>query len=146
MRISVEDITKFLLNFIAEGDFVPDAGCGDCGRLKELKKLKEITAFGVDVLISQPYSGFGINCSEMRAENIDKLPEKFNLIFTAYSFHHFAEPERFPENAKNRLVGGGKLIIIDWKFDAVTDNPNEEYYKASGIEKFLMDAGFKNRE
>lgn len=140
MRISDEEITRLLLNFINEGDFVLDAGCGDCSRLRELKKLKDINAFGIDIFIPELTE---INCLEMRAEDIDKLSEKFDLIFTVYSFHHFSKPERFLLGAKNRLKNNGRLVIIDWIFNAVTDNPYEEYYKSSEIEKFLKNAGLK---
>lgn len=143
MRISVEEITDFLLHIINEGDFVLDAGCGDCSRLKELKKLENINAFGIDVFIPRDEDNNEIICKEMKAEDIDKLPEKFNLIFTAYSFHHFDEAEKFLVRAKNRLLKGGRLIIIDWKYGALTDNPDEEYYRPEEIEKFLTDAGFK---
>lgn len=144
MRISDDEITKFLLNFINEGDFVIDVGCGDCSRLREIKKFRDINAFGIDIFIQKSKSmDFEINCLEMRAEDIDKLHEKFNLIFTVYSFHHFSEPEKFLLGAKNRLMNKGRLIIIDWVFNAITNNPYEEYYKYYEIEKFLTDAGFK---
>ncbi|ODS35465.1 hypothetical protein BEH94_06480 [Candidatus Altiarchaeales archaeon WOR_SM1_SCG] len=142
MRLSEKDITDFLLKFIDEGDIVLDVGCGDCSRLKELRKLKNINAFGIDISISNKGDNNKIVCKEMKAEYIGKLPGRFNLIFTVYSFHHFTEPERFLRNAKNKLLRGGILIIIDWKYGAVT-SVDEEYYRASGIEKFLTDAGFK---
>lgn len=142
MRISDDEVTKFLLNFINEGDFVIDVGCGNCSRLRKLKKVDDINAFGIDISLQKSMDS-EINCLEMRAEDIDKLPEKFNLIFTVYSFHHFSEPERFLLGAKNMLMNGGRLIIIDWMFNAITDNPYEEYYKSYEIEKFLTDAGFK---
>ena len=143
MRISDREITKFLLKFISEGDFVLDVGCGDCSRLNELNKLKNISAFGIDISVPDKGIGNEIVCREMKAEDIDKLSGKFNLIFTAYSFHHFDNPEKFLAGAKNKLCWDGKLIIIEWKYGAVTSNPDEEYYKSGRIEKFLMDAGFK---
>jgi len=146
MRISNEDIIKLLLNFIDEGDRVLDAGCGDCSRLKEIKNFRDINAFGVDILIPQSCTGCDIICREMRAEDIDELPGNFNLIFTAYSFHHFKIPEKFLAAAKNKLSSSGKLIIIDWKYGAVTDNPDEEYYNPEQVSEFLVDAGFKIKD
>jgi len=144
MRISDEEITDFLLNFIAERDYVLDVGCGDCSRLKEIKKLREINAFGIDIFISHKNNkNYEVVCREIKAEDINKLSEKFNLIFTAYSFHHFNDPKKFLINAKNRLLQGGRLIIIEWKYDTVTSNPDEEYYRAKEMEEFLTDAGFK---
>ena len=45
-------------------------------------------------------------------------------------------------NAKNKLLQGGILIIIDWRYVAVT-SVEEEYHRPEEIEKFLMNAGFK---
>jgi len=45
-------------------------------------------------------------------------------------------------NAKNKLLQGGILIIIDWRYVAVT-SVEGEYYRPEDIGKFLVDAVFK---
>ena len=135
-----QEIAEFLLGFIKSGDTVLEVGCGDCNLLREIKGKINVKAFGIDPIIQNVSSE--IICMNLAAENIDKLNHHFNLIYTVYSLHHFSNARKFLERGWKKLLPGGKLIIIDWRYNANT-GVNERYFKEEEIEQLLTSTNFQ---
>ena len=100
----------------------------------------EVKITGVD-----PYAGYGISkkwdCYPIAGENVDSIKEKFNLIYSVHSFHHLSSPVKFLRAARKILATGGIVVVIDWKYGAITGVP-EKYFTEQELKSFFIDSGF----
>ncbi len=133
-----------IFRFIRKGDLVLDVGCGSGRFLAEIVESTGATGVGVDPYVDE-YRGKNLKFFRMRAEDVHKLPFKFDVAFTVHSFHHFYDPVKFLKNVKKVLRRPGLLIIIDWIKGADTGIP-ERYYDEDEFRKMLQNAGFRIEE
>ncbi|KAA0004217.1 MAG: class I SAM-dependent methyltransferase [Thermoplasmata archaeon] len=101
------------------GNKMLEVGCGS----NELALLIS-KKFNSNVKCIDPY-GYGKNIIKMRGEEIAKLNEKFDVIYSVMSLHHM-DAFIFLKEAIKALNNNGKLIIVDWKKGVETGVP--EYY------------------
>jgi len=116
-----EEGRKLLLKLIEKyvGKRMLEVGCGDDALLSFISKKFNATVKCID-----PY-GYGKNIIRMRGEEISKLDEKFDVVYTIMSLHHM-DAKLFLEEAIKVLGNEGKIIIVDWKKGIETGVP--EYY------------------
>lgn len=120
-----EEGRKILLQLIEKyhGRKILEVGCGN-------DKLISILSKKFDAIIKcvDPY-GYGKNIIRMKGEEVSKLNEKFDVVYTLMSLHHM-EASLFLKEASKVLNDDGKIIIVDWKHGTYTGVP--EYYFSLG--------------
>jgi len=114
---------------------VLEVGCGDGSLMRALADKTGVFVVGVD-----PYA-HGEGCLTLKGEEIDKLAEKFDLIYSVHSFHHLDSPKEFLLAAERVLGSGGRVVVIDWRYGAETGVP-EKYYTHSELISILDDAEY----
>ncbi len=129
-----------LSNMLTAEDSVLEIGCGDGALLKELKSSVGVKISGVD-----PYAGYGTkrkwDCYPIAGEDVNSLDKKFNLIYSVHSFHHLTSPIKFLHSARKILAPGGIVVIIDWRYGAITGVP-ERYFMEQELKSFFIESGF----
>jgi SAM-dependent methyltransferase len=115
---------------------VIDVGCGS-GRLLTALAERGISGIGID-----PYASNAERCRHLRAEEMDQLAERFDLVYTRYTLHHLDAPQRFPERARSVLRPSGVLLIVDWVEGARTGVP-ERYSAPQTVAGWVRKAGFR---
>ena len=128
-------------DMVCEKSSVLEVGCGDGRLLDRLQEMTDADFFGVDPFIF----GAGNDCEPLRAEEIDRLDRKFDLIYSVHSFHHFENPRQFFVSAKKSLNTGGRVVILDWRYGAQTGVP-ERYFKYDELIEILDETNFKKVE
>ncbi len=73
----------------------------------------------------------------MRGEEIAKLNEKFDVIYSVMSLHHM-DASIFLKEAIRTLNDDGKLIIVDWKKGVDTGIP-EYYFSLNEVTAMMKD-------
>jgi SAM-dependent methyltransferase len=130
------EVLDLITRWLAPGGKVLDVGCGSGHMLRALAE-RGVSGLGID-----PYTG-GINrCRRLRAEEMDQLPELFDLVYTRYTLHHLDAPQQFPEKARSVLRTGGVLLIVDWVEGAQTGVP-ERYFASQTVTRWVHKAGFQ---
>ena len=116
-----EEGRKILIKLLEKhgGKKMIEVGCGNDELLKKISKI-----FGADVKCIDPY-GYGENVIRMKGEEIAKINEKFDTIYTVMSLHHM-DAMKFLKEAINALNEDGKIIVVDWKKGV--DTGVQEYY------------------
>lgn len=127
--------SEYLEKFLKPGMKVLDVGCGSGKFLSELVRKAGCYGVGIDPFISD-FEAESYKLTKLKAENVDKLDEIFDLVYSIHSFHHLRNPEKFLRNLHNVLSPEGKLVIIDWKKGAYTGIP-ERYYCKEELESLL---------
>jgi SAM-dependent methyltransferase len=89
-----------------------------------------------------PYASNTKRCHRLRAEEMDQLTERFDLVYTRYTLHHLDAPQRFPEKVRAVLRPGGVLLIVDWVKGARTGVP-ERYLAPQTVAGWAHKAGFQ---
>lgn len=129
-----------LENLVKPGYKLLDVGCGDGSFLDRLGRNYDIRGLGVDPSATVK-GNTDTNCTRLRAEEVDELQEKFDLVYSINSLHHFDDPSSFLNSAKDSLRDPGKLILADWKEGASTGIP-ENYYSQQDVVNLLEQTGF----
>jgi len=136
MMLSDEEIADLVQALLPPGGQVLDVGCGSGHTLATLLK-RGMAGMGVD-----PYPhAKGVQCLQARAEEIGRLDQTFGLVYTAYSLHHFDDPRRFMQEARQVLAPGGVLLVVDWVEGTDTGIP-ERYLAPEAVARWLEEAGF----
>ncbi|MDN6899806.1 class I SAM-dependent methyltransferase [Oenococcus sicerae] len=99
------------------GDRILDVGCANGRLLALLGRQAKITAVGLDIAEKMVQKARQ-NYPEYRfitgsAEDLAVCGEKFDYIICSASFHHFPDPVRFLNSAKQHLSSHGRLIIAE---------------------------------
>jgi SAM-dependent methyltransferase len=115
---------------------VLDVGCGS-GRMLTVLAECGISGIGID-----PYANDTERCRRLRAEEMDQLTERFDLVYTRYTLHHLDAPQRFPKKARSVLRPGGVLLIVDWTKGARTGVP-ERYLAPQTVAGWVRKVGFQ---
>ena len=118
-----------------------DVGAGSGRFLTQLVEKYGIKGIGIDPY-THKYKDENIELVPLKAENVDKLKHKFDLVYTIHSFHHITNPEEFLRKLPLVLKPNGVFIIIDWKKGANTGIP-ERYYSREEFEFMLEKYGFE---
>ena len=134
-----EAVMERIRDSASPGDSVLDVGCGDGSFLTTVKDELSVTAVGIDPFTGGN-KGDSSSCKAYKAEEITKLGEKFDLVYSLNSTHHFEDPAEFTQNLPLVLKPGGEVIIADWKRGASTGIP-ESYYEVEYISDLLKEAG-----
>ncbi len=135
---------EILKKFIKPGMKVLDVGCGSGKVLRELVKKTGCYGVGIDPFVSN-FEGMDYRLIRLKAEEVDKLDEIFDLVYSIHSFHHLENPEKFLKNLRKVLSLEGKFVIIDWKKGAYTGIP-EEYYSQKELKSLLENNGYVTLE
>ncbi len=135
---------EILKNLIKSGMKVLDVGCGSGRVLRELVRKTGCFGVGIDPFVTN-FEGRDYRLIRMKAEEVDRLGEIFDLVYSIHSFHHLENPERFLKNLHEVLSPKGKLIIFDWKKGAYTGIP-EEYYSQDELKSLLEASGYMTLE
>jgi SAM-dependent methyltransferase len=131
-----EVIADLIQTLLPTGGTVLDVGCGGGHTLAVLAD-RSMSGVGVD-----PYPHGGeVPCWRLRAEEIGTLEERFDLIYTVYSLHHFDAPRQFLREAKRILRPTGVLLIVDWVKGAKT-SVQEHYFATETIARWMATVGF----
>jgi 2-polyprenyl-3-methyl-5-hydroxy-6-metoxy-1,4-benzoquinol methylase len=128
-------VVALILELLPPGGRVLDVGCGG-GRMLRTLAERGVEGMGVD---RYPYGG--ARCRRLRAEEISTLEERFDLVYTLHALHEFGAPEQFVREAKEVLVPGGALLIVDWVRGTKT-GVRERYFAIETVAKWMSEAGF----
>lgn len=129
------EMLELIMAWLPPGGTLLDVGCGS-GRMLAALAGRGISGMGID-----PYAGNAERCRRLRAEEMDQLPERFDLVYTHYTLHHLDAPQQFPEKARSVLRPGGLLLIVDWVEGARTGVP-ERYFAPQKVAGWVRAAGF----
>jgi SAM-dependent methyltransferase len=86
------------------------------------------------------------NLQAIQAEPDDpKLPAAVELVFMCNVFHHLAAPKAYFEAVAGKLAPGGRVVIVDFKFDNPDDAPGPPAamrMRAEQIIEIMASAGY----
>ncbi len=136
-------VKKYVLNQkdISPYTAILEVGAGDGSLLRELVSVYNVAGCGTDPFIVEHREGKA-KFFPLKAENIEQLPRRYNLIYSVHSLHHFNDPKRFFEAASKKLTWTGKIVIVDWNRGARTGIP-EHYYDIETIEKWALSTNLR---
>ncbi|RLD15195.1 MAG: hypothetical protein DRI28_01330 [Caldiserica bacterium] len=137
-----KDLFNLIEKVIKPGYTVLDVGCGDGDVLKFLEEEFKIEGVGIDPFCFYHRVGKNIKCIELSGENIDKIKEKFDIIYSINSLHHLNNHKLFLDKIKKVLKRKGFLILVDWKKGYDT-GVRENYFSLEEIEGELIRRGIK---
>jgi SAM-dependent methyltransferase len=129
------EMLDLIAAWLPPGGTVLDVGCGS-GRMLAALAERGISGVGID-----PYPSHVQACRRLRAGEMNRLAERFDLVYTRYALHHFVAPQRFPKQARSVLRPGGVLLIVDWIEGAQTGVP-ERYLAPQAVAGWVRGAGF----
>lgn len=133
---------EILKNLLPERGRVLEAGCGSGSLLRKLAaEFPEVHFVGIDPFV-QETRGENLEILRLRAEEVDKLPGWFHLIFSHHSLHHFSSPVEFLRKAGKKLAVGGKILVWDWDEGARTGIP-ERYFSREELRRMTEEAGLR---
>jgi SAM-dependent methyltransferase len=130
------EMLDLITTWLPPGGRVLDVGCGS-GRMLTVLAECGISGIGID-----PYANDTERCRRLRAEEMDQLTERFDLVYTRYTLHHLDAPQRFPKKARSVLCPGGVLLIVDWTKGARTGVP-ERYLAPQTVAGWVRKVGFQ---
>ena len=140
-----EDALSILNNWIER--IIPgknrllELGCGSGSLVKELGKKYNVYVRGIDPM----YYGNNNRCISRGAEEVDKIGEWFDLVYSIHSLHHFSNV-KIAMKAMKRVIGWqGEFIFVDWKRGADTGFP-ERYFSLDEIYTLLRGERYVIRE
>jgi SAM-dependent methyltransferase len=134
--LSEGEMLDLIITWLPTGGRVLDIGCGN-GRLLTALAERGVSGIGID-----PYASDVEHCRRLRAEEMDQLADRFDLVYTRYTLHHLDAPQRFPEKVRSVLCPGGVLLIVDWVRGARTGVP-ERYLAPQTVAEWVSKAGFQ---
>lgn len=137
-------VHKKIEEFIEPEHRLLDVGCGDGSFLDRLERSHDIRGTGIDPSVTAK-SDTETDCTRLRAERADELQEKFDLIYSINSLHHFDDVSGFLSSVKSSLCESGKIILADWKEGAPT-GITESYFSREEVSKMLKETGFEITE
>jgi len=112
-----------------------EAGAGSGEMLRELSKTYNARACGIDPYETERDEVL-VHFRPYGAEQLEKLPRLYDLIYTVHSLHHFTNPGLFLKGAGEKLSINGRLIIVDWRRGAKT-GVYEKYYDLEEITEWM---------
>ncbi len=133
---------EVLKSLISEEGRVLEVGCGSGALLRSLAREFPRTNFvGVDPYVERVEEG-NLLLIPGRAEEVERIPGWFHLIFSVHSLHHFSFPGEFLRKAGEKLAVGGRVLIWDWDYGARTGIP-ERYFSREELRDMALAAGLK---
>ncbi|MBS3792743.1 MAG: class I SAM-dependent methyltransferase [Candidatus Bipolaricaulota bacterium] len=139
-----EKVYEKLESLIKHGFRILDVGCGDGSFLNQITKHHDISGVGIDPSPAKREDA-DTNCTILKAESVGELEEKFDLVYSINSLHHFGDVSEFFEGVPEKLKRPGNIILADWKEGASTGRP-ESYFSREHISKLMTEAGFEVTE
>jgi len=130
------EMLDLIIAWLPAGGRVLDVGCGS-GRILAALARHGIFGMGID-----PFAGDAERCRHLRAEQMDQVAERFDLVYTRYTLHHLDAPQQFPGRARSVLRPGGTLLIVDWVKGSRTGVP-EQYFALQVVVGWVRGAGFQ---
>jgi SAM-dependent methyltransferase len=134
--LSENEMLDLITTWLPSGGRVLDVGCGS-GRVLTALVARGISGTGID-----PYASDAERCHRLRAEEMEQLPESFDLVYMRYTLHHLDVPQQFPHKARSVLRPGGVLLIVDWVEGARTGIA-ERYFPSQAVAGWVCEAGFQ---
>jgi SAM-dependent methyltransferase len=134
--LSQNEVLDLIARWLPSGGKVLDVGCGS-GKMLAVLAERGISGMGID-----PYVRDVERCHRLAAEEMDRLSESFDLVYTRYALHHLDAPRQFPRNARSVLHPEGVLLIVDWVAGARTGVP-EGYFALQTVVRWVREAGFQ---
>ncbi len=116
-----------------------EVGAGSGNLLRELATTYDVMGCGTDPFITRREEG-RIKFLPLKAEEIETLPRRYDLIYSVHSLHHFSDPKKFLEACNKKLTWEGKVIIVDWNRGAKT-GVFEHYYDIQTVEEWAKLSG-----
>ncbi|WP_393971848.1 class I SAM-dependent methyltransferase [Oxyplasma meridianum] len=141
---TVRNFYKFVLEDLNSMEFqnILDIGCGDGHVIIELAKARSnFKGRGIDPsqqmvnVATKRSKGSGVEQRiNFKIGSSREIPDKdkYNVIYTTMSFHHWKEREKSIEGIMQRLKQGGSFIVYE-----VTDNGS---FSKRFVKSHLMDA------
>ena len=77
--------------------------------------------------------------------NDPALPNAVDLVFMCNVFHHLADPKAYFEAVAGKLEAGGRVVILDFKYDNPDDAPGPPQamrMRAEQIVEIMQSAGY----
>lgn len=134
--MEAKDLLKQLaFQFAPKNASVLEVGAGSGVLLSELADWFEGKICGIDPFVQEKESG-RISLKPLVAEDLSKLPRRYDLIFSVHSFHHFKNIGEFFKGLEEKLSWQGRFILVDWKKGASTGIP-ERYFSSDEVLKMM---------
>jgi SAM-dependent methyltransferase len=130
------EMLDLIARWLPPGGKVLDVGCGSGEMLAALAE-RGIPGLGID-----PYTRDSEHCRRLAAEEMDRLSESFDLVYTCYTLHHLDTPRQFPRNARLVLRPEGVLLIVDWVAGARTGVPEGDLALQTVV-RWVREASFQ---
>ncbi len=118
-----------------------EVGAGSGNLLQGLVTQYNVKGCGTDPFMSERTEGRA-RFLPLKAEEIEQLTRRYNLIYTVHSLHHFSNPQKFFDSASKKLTWSGKIIIVDWNRGAKTGIP-EHYYDIERVDKWAKSSNLR---
>lgn len=86
-----------------------------------------------------------ITAIKMNESSVPLEDNTADAVFMINLHHELEEPERMLTECRRLLKDGGRICIVDWKKENISQGPPIRFrYKPSEVEKQLQESGFKN--
>ena len=140
-----KDALNILNNWIEQiipgKDRLLELGCGSGSLVEELDKKYNVYIRGIDPM----YYGNNDRCIGIGAEEVDRISEWFDFIYSIHSLHHFSNVKMAIKSMKRVIGWKGEFIFVDWKKGADTGFP-ERYFSLNEICALLEKNGYLIKE
>ena len=128
-----------ILPRISENSKVLEPGCGTGEMLRALCEKTRCTGVCAEPW-TLPQKG-NPEFIPLAGEEIGRLEDHFDLIYTAKSLHHMSDPLKFIKSARRLLSPNGVLLIGDWR-QGTYRGIDETYYSPQQLLNWFKAAGF----
>ncbi len=133
----------FVKKYLKNGNSILDIGCGDGLFLNELNRKKRYKAYGLE--------GFNKNVIAKnftlipeKIENVEKIPEEFDVITAFHVIEHLPDPDSFLEKVNKFLKENGKVILQLPNTDSIQAKIFKKRWTGIDIPRHLMNYNPEN--
>jgi len=134
---AISILNNLLERIIPGKDRLLELGCGSGSLVEKLGEKYNVYIRGIDPI----YYGQNNRCIGIGAEEVGKIGEWFDLIYSIHSLHHFSNVKMAIKAMKSVMGWKGEFIFIDWKKGADTGFP-ERYFSLNEIYTLLEGNGY----
>jgi len=131
-------LKKLAFEHIEQCENLLEVGAGSGALLIELSDYYRAPACGIDLYAAEENGGL----TALPSETPDRLPKRFDLIFSLHSFHHFSKGDEFFKVLEKKLTWDGKFILIDRKSGGKT-GISEKYFDLEEVVSAMKSFNFE---
>lgn len=126
---------------INQCEHILEIGSGSGLLLRELASELHATGCGIDPFSSEHTEGT-VRFRPLKAEQLELLTRRFDIVYSVHSLHHFDEVDRALEGIQDVLGWSGCFIMVDWKKGAETGIA-ERYFSLEEIVQKVKSFNFR---